>query len=242
MSHEQYLICLPQIISHWAFLIQPTGPTGSQSCLVSVLHHVGGPCSTTDRLTLATACAWHFSFRQATHAGGQFWPALVQILVPKKKKKHAAKSPSHVDKYKIIYIYTQSVCANGTPKRIDQQLHKLSRLHRSLRECLDRLSTPDGPSRPSAPLSVCQGCLLASLLPHCCWWCCLGPFPWPVVTRHEQFFYFIFYFLPVLSNECTSFPLHLQRICRCRLVYLENCHAWIIIIAIKWQQILIHMF
>lgn len=132
------------------------------------------------------------------------------------------------------------MCANGTPKRIDQQLHKLSRLHRSLRECLDRLSTPDGPSRPSAPLSVCQDCLLASLLPHCCWWCCLGPFPWPVVTRHEQFFYF--FFLPVLSNECTLFPLHLQRICRCRLVYLKNRHAWIIIIAIKWQQILIHMW
>lgn len=93
------------------------------------------------------------------------------------------------------YIYLYII---GAPKRRDQQLHKNSRRHRSLNECLDRLSGPDGPSRPSVPLSVCQDCLVDSpLLPRCCRLRCLGPFPWPVVTRHERS-------PPALFNECTS--------------------------------------
>lgn len=127
-----------------------------------------------------------------------------------------------MDKFEITYIYTQSVRANSAPKHVDQHAPALSRQHRSLRERLDRLSTPDGPSRPSVPLSVCQDCLLASLLPHCCRVRCLGPFPWPVVTQHQCFV--SFFFLPVLSNarndsSGVSFLLHLQHIGRPQLSF-----------------------
>lgn len=139
-------------------------------------------------------------------------------------KKNNSLVPSHANKYGILYIYPQSVHANGAPKRIDQQLHKRSRRH-SLSECLDRLSGPDGPSRPSVPLSACQDCSLASPpLPRCCQLCCLGPFPRPVVTPHGRFF------LPRCSlmnapqrngSWGASVPLYLQHVGRCGLVYFH---------------------
>lgn len=118
-----------------------------------------------------------------------------------------------------IYIYLHII---GVPKRRDQQLHKKSRRHRSLNKCLDSLSGPDGPSRPSVPLSVCQDCLVASpLLPRCCRLRWLGPFPWPVVTRHERSPRRSLMNAPQRNGSCrASVPLRLQRFCRCGLVYL----------------------
>lgn len=181
-------------------LIQPTGSIGSRSCLVSLLHHVGGPCLTADRLTLAMACAWHFSRRQATHAGGQFWPMLVQILEPKKGKTQPIPFTfGQIQDY--IYLYT--VCAHK--RRTKAHRSTLAQAFTSAQTSERMLGQALHPRW--ALTAICTTVSLPGLF------ACVSSAPLLLVMLFRPFSMtrgnltralFFFFFWPVLSNECTS--------------------------------------
>lgn len=102
-----------------------------------------GRARAADRLTLAMAWAWRCSRRQATHAGGQFWPMLVQILEPKKKKKKRGKTQpipfTRGQIHNYIYLYTACArkrCTKARRSTIAQALASAQKSERMLGQAL----------------------------------------------------------------------------------------------------------